>query len=391
MIRLLCRLFIKDYQNTKDFKVRENYGKLAGIVGIISNAALCAGKMAAGYFSGSIAIIADSINNLTDASSSLITLIGFRLSALPEDKEHPYGHARFEYISGIVVAMLVVLAGVELIKSSVSKIFNPGSVDVSILVIVILALSVLVKIWLAFFNIRLGKKIDSMTLAAAGADSRNDVISTSAVLAGLLITKFTALQLDGYIGALVAIFIIISGAGLVKETVSPLLGEAPDPGLVKQIRDIALSYDKVTGIHDLIVHNYGPGKIFASIHIEVDGHDDLFESHDMIDNIEKQISGELHIEVTAHLDPIDTKDPLVKQMYAVAGETAETLPGVRSIHDLRVVPGATHTNIIFDAVIGPECKYSRDEIHRIFEEKIKGADRRYRVVINFDKAYADEG
>ena len=387
MTNFLCRVFIKDYENTEDPKVRENYGKFAGITGIVSNTVLCIGKIIAGILSGSISIIADSINNLTDAASSLITLAGFKLAALPEDKNHPYGHARYEYVSGIIVAMVVVIAGIELIKSSVSKIFHPEAVDVSGLVIGILAASIAVKVWQACFNMKLGKKINSLTLIAAGTDSRNDVISTSAVLAGLLITKFTALQLDGYIGTAVALFIIISGVGLMNETISPLLGEAPDAELVKNIHDIAMSYEKVLGVHDLIVHNYGPGKIFASIHIEVDSDADLFETHDMIDNVEKRISKDLNIEITAHMDPIKVNDPVVNEMRALAQKTAETMPGIANVHDLRVVPGTTHTNVIFDVVINPGCKLTEEEIHSTFETAIRAVHSNYCVVINYDKSY----
>lgn len=387
MTNFLCRVFIKDYENTDDPKVRERYGKFAGITGIVSNTVLCIGKIMAGILSGSISIIADSINNLTDAASSLITLAGFKLAALPEDKNHPYGHARYEYVSGIIVAMVVVIAGIELIKSSVSKIFHPEAVDVSVLVIGILAASIAVKIWQACFNMKLGKRINSLTLIAAGTDSRNDVISTSAVLAGLLITKFTALQLDGYIGTAVALFIIISGIGLMNETISPLLGEAPDAELVKNIHDIAMSYDKVLGVHDLIVHNYGPGKIFASIHIEVDSDADLFETHDMIDNVEKRISKDLNIEITAHMDPIKVNDPVVNEMRTLAQKTAETMPGIANVHDLRVVPGTTHTNVIFDVVINPGCRLSEEEIHNTFEKAVRAVHGNYCVVINYDKSY----
>lgn len=387
MNNFLCKLFIKNYEDTNSPEVRERYGKFAGIIGVLSNTLLCLGKLIAGILSGSIAIIADSINNLTDASSSLITLVGFKLASRPEDEEHPYGHARYEYIAGIAVAMLIIIASIELLKSSLHKIFHPEKVEVSFLICGILIASILIKVWQATFNINIGKKIDSLTLSAAGADSRNDVISTSAVLIGLLITKFTGLYLDGFIGTIVALFIFISGIGILKETVSPLLGEAPDRELVEKIRDITMSYSKVVGIHDLIVHNYGPGKIFASIHIEVDADDNLLETHDMIDTIEQRISKELNIEITAHMDPIRTKDPLVQHMYAVTQRVANQLQGVSHIHDLRIVPGNTHTNVIFDIIMSPDCPYTCTELHDIFEREIQYIQKNYFVRINFDKAY----
>ncbi len=387
MTDLLCRVFIRDYQNVKDPKVRESYGKLAGFVGILSNGLLCIVKIIAGIVSGSIAIIADGINNLADASSSVITLIGFRLAAMPEDEEHPYGHARIEYITGMIVSVLIVVVGVELVKSSVEKILHPSPLTFSWFIVAVLCLAIFLKIWQALFNVKVGKKINSVALAATGADSRNDVITTSAVLLSIIIGKFSGLQIDGYMGVLAALFIIWSGIGLIRETVSPLLGEAPDPQLVTSIGEMARSFDGVLGIHDLVVHNYGPGRIFASIHIEVDADGDLMESHDMVDNIEKQISKELHILLTAHMDPVRVNDPVVLKMTDIAEKVTETLEGISSVHDLRVVPGTTHTNVIFDVVMEPGCKLSAKEVCQTFEQAIKKEDPNCFVVINFDKAY----
>ena len=383
----LCKIFIKDYQNTKDADVRQRYGKFAGIVGIVSNTLLCIAKILVGILGGSISIIADSINNLTDASSSVVTLAGFKLASLPEDKEHPYGHARIEYISGMIVSMLIVLVGVELIKSSVDKIIHPSPVEFSWTMAAVLILSIAVKIWQALFNIHIGKKIDSLTLAATGADSRNDVIATSAVLAGILVDRFFSLQIDGYVGCLVALFILWSGISLIKETASPLLGEAPDPQLVDAIRDMTLSYEGVLGIHDLVVHNYGPGKIFASLHVEVDADGDLMESHDMVDNIERELAEKLCIQITCHLDPIRINDPLVRQMTDLAEKTAAGIEGVSNVHDLRIVKGPTHTTVIFDVAVSPECKTSDDEVRKLFEDAVKRLNSHYFVVINFDRSY----
>lgn len=388
MIELLCKAFVRNHENTSDPQVREAYGKFAGVVGIISNVILCVAKILIGIVAGSIAIIADGINNMADASSSIITLLGFKLSSKPESEDHPYGHARIEYISGMIVSVLIVVVGVELLKSSVEKVINPEPLDFSITLVVVLALAIVIKICQALFNINIGKRINSVALIATGADSRNDVISTSVVLLSVIIGKVFNLQIDGYMGCLVALFIIWSGIGLVKETVSPLLGEAPDPGLVDSIHEMAMAYEGVYGTHDLMVHNYGPGRIYASIHIEVDGDADIMESHDLIDNIEMTLSKKLHIHLTCHLDPIKFNDPLVSRMIEVTAKTAAAMEGVKNIHDLRVVPGKTHTNIIFDVVVAHNCTLTNKEIHSAFQNAVREIDPSYFVVINYDKDYS---
>ena len=389
MNELLCKWFVKDYKNTEDPTVRERYGKFAGIVGILSNLVLCTAKILIGIISGSIAIIGDGINNLADASSSVITLIGFKLASLPEDKDHPYGHARYEYITGMIVSILIVLVGVELGQSSIDKVMNPEPLDFSWTIVLVLVLSIAIKIWQAMFNIKIGKKINSMTLTATGADSRNDVISITVVLISVLVGEFSGIAIDGYMGCLVALFIIWSGFGLVKETISPLLGEAPSEELVDAIRHLALAPEGVLGVHDLVVHNYGPGKIFASIHIEVDADGDLMASHDLADDIEKDAAEKLNIMLTCHLDPIKLNDPLVNQMISLTAEVVGETKGITNAHDLRVVPGMTHTNIIFDIVMEPDCKYSEEEILLLFEKRIKAINEKYCVVINFDKSYVN--
>lgn len=387
MNELLCKWFVKDHKNTEDPVVRERYGKFAGIVGILSNLVLCTAKILIGIVSGSIAIIGDGVNNLADASSSVITLIGFKLASLPEDKDHPYGHARYEYITGMIVSILIVLVGIELGQTSIDKVMNPAPLDFSWTVVLVLVLSIAIKIWQAMFNISIGKKINSMALTATGADSRNDVISTTVVLISVLVGEFSGIAIDGYMGCLVALFIIWSGFGLVKETISPLLGEAPDEELVSDIRHLALAPEGVLGVHDLVVHNYGPGKVFASIHIEVDADADLMESHDMIDDIEMEAAKKLNLMLTCHLDPIKLNDPLVNKMLALTAQVVGETKGITNTHDLRVVPGVTHTNIIFDIVVEHGCEYSEEEIHDIFEKRIKEVDKKYCVVINFDKSY----
>lgn len=383
----LFRHFIKNYEDVKDPQVRDSYGKLAGVVGIISNVILCLMKVAVGLIAGSIAIVADGINNLADSASSVITLVGFKLAAMPEDEEHPYGHARYEYLSSLAVSVIIILVGFELGKSSLDKILHPTPLDFSWTIVLVLVIAIAIKVWQALFNVSAGKRIDSMALIATGADSRNDVIATSAVLISLLIGNFCSVQIDGYMGAAVALFIIWSGISLVRETISPLLGEAPDGELVKQIEEITMSYEGALGIHDLVVHNYGPGKIFASLHIEVDASEDVMVSHDLIDNIEHRLQKDLNINITVHMDPVKTDDPNRAPLSDLILQTISTLPGVLSFHDLRFVAGPTHTNVIFDIVINHDCKMSEAELQKIFNDRIQAYNPTFFAVIDVDKNY----
>lgn len=383
----LFRKFIKNYEQVADPAVRDAYGKLAGIVGILSNSLLCVMKMLIGFLSGSIAIVADAVNNLADASSSLITLVGFKLASMPEDDEHPYGHARMEYLAGMAVSVMIIIVGVELGKSSIEKIMHPSPLEFSWTVVIVLLLAIAIKVWQSLFNISAGKKINSLALIATGTDSRNDVISTSVVLAGVLMGHFLNVQIDGYLGLAVALFILWSGISLVKETVSPLLGEAPDPDLVNNIEKQTMNFDGVLGIHDLVVHNYGPGKIFASVHIEVDSDVDVMLSHDLVDNIEKQISHDLHLLLTAHMDPVNTHDPNREPLSNIIKEAISEIPGVLSFHDLRIVPGSTHTNVIFDVVVSSECKESPEKIRQILQERISGYNPAFCSVVEIDNSY----
>lgn len=391
MGKLFIKLFIKNHENTSDPRVRESYGKFAGIVGIISNLVLCIMKILIGILSRSIAIVADGINNLADASSSIMTLVGFKLAARPEDESHPYGHARIEYLTGLFISILIIIIGIQLFKTSVGKILEPAELQFSYVTIAVLAAAIVIKLWQTFFNISIGKRINSVTLMATGADSRNDVISTSAVLVSVLVGKFTGLVIDGYMGCLVALFIIWSGIQLVRETSSPLLGEAPDAHLVSAITETVMREPGVLGIHDLMVHNYGPGKIFASIHIEVDADGDLMKSHDMIDNIERIVKETLHIEFVAHMDPVKTNDPLINKLRSVIGDAFAPLKGVESIHDFRIVPGPTHTNLIFDVVLSAGCSYTEKEIKELADKAAKSVDEKFFTVITFDKAYTTLG
>ena len=387
MGKLLIRIFVKDHENTDDPRVRERYGKFAGVVGIVSNLILCIMKILIGLVSRSIAIIADGINNLADASSSIITLVGFKLASQPEDEDHPYGHARIEYLTGLFISIVIIVIGLQLLRTSIDKILHPDPLEFSCLTIIILVAAILIKLWQSLFNRSIGRKIRSVTLMATAADSRNDVISTSAVLISVIVGKFTGIQIDGYMGCLVALFIIWSGIQLVRETTSPLLGEAPDQELVDSIAEIVKKEPGVLGIHDLMVHNYGPGKIFASMHIEVDADGDLMESHDMIDNLEKRIKDELHVEFVVHMDPVKTDDPLITKMKKIIADALLPLDGVDNIHDFRIVPGPTHTNIIFDVVLVADCSLSEKEITGIAAEAARSVDNDFYVVITFDHAY----
>ena len=330
--------------------------------------------MALGLLSRSIAIIADGINNLADASSSIITLVGFKLAAQPEDEDHPYGHARIEYLTGLFVSIFIIVIGLQLLKTSIDKILHPEPVEFSYLTVGMLVAAILIKLWQSLFNSSIGKKIKSVTLTATAADSRNDVIATSAVLASLLFGKFTGLQIDGYMGCLVALFIVWSGIQLVRETSSPLLGEAPDPHLVESIRQIVCRDPSVLGIHDLMVHNYGPGKIFASAHIEMDAGGDV-------------------IEFVAHMDPIKTNDPQVNKTRSAISEAFSKMDGLESIHDFRIVPGPSHTNVIFDVVLSHNCILTENDIRSIAKRALDelGDGHTYYPVITFDKMYTHLG
>ena len=387
MITFLSKHFVKDYENYSEPSVRKAYGKLAGMVGIISNLVLCTMKILIGIFANSIAIIADGVNNLADASSSVITLLGVKLASMPEDKDHPYGHARYEYLTGLLISVLIIVVGFQLLKSSFAKVLNPDPLEFSWITVIVLVIAIGIKVWQAVFNISIGKKINSLALIATGTDSRNDVISTCAVLAGIIIGKLAGIQLDGIIGCLVALFILWSGIQLIRETISPLLGEAPDEDLVRDIQTLVLREERVLGTHDLIVHNYGPGKVFASIHIEVDSRGSIMEIHEMIDDIEMMVKRELNIEFVAHMDPIELDNPLVDNIYKVIVSAIQQMDGVLGIHDLRVVPGTEHTNVIFDVVISTECKMPKEQIHCELEAVIRMIDPKYNLVANFDLAY----
>lgn len=387
MNNFLFKKFIKNHEDVNNPKVRDSYGRLAGIAGILSNAVLCFAKVVTGLLSGSIAILADGLNNLADASSSVVTLVGFKLASMPEDEEHPYGHARIEYLAGLIVSFMIMLVGFELAKGSLDKIINPVQPEFSTGAVVVLLLSIAVKFWQSRFNINIGRKINSLALIATGTDSRNDVISTTVVLIGLLMGHYLDLQVDGYFGMLVALFIIWSGFNLVKETINPLLGEAPDPELVTRIETMVKGYEGVLDTHDLVVHTYGPGKVFASIHIEVDAAVNVLASHDLVDKIEHDVASALNIQITAHMDPVDLSAPYRDDIIQLIKETIDPMDGVIGMHDLRLAPGYSHTKVIFDIVVSPSCQLQEAEVQSHINAAIQEKLPTHYAVIDFDKPY----
>lgn len=387
MVQLLARFFIKNYEQTESPSVRQSYGVLCGSVGIGFNILLFIGKFMAGLISNSIAITADAFNNLSDAGSSLITLIGFKMAGQKPDTEHPFGHGRIEYLTGLLVSLLILLMGVELIKSSVSKILHPEATECTPVVAGILIVSILVKLYMYLYNRSTGRKIDSAAMMATAADSLSDMLSTSVVLIATLIGKFTGLQIDGWCGLLVGIFILYAGFSAAKDTISPLLGQPPQKEFVEKIESIVQSYPQVLGIHDLIVHDYGPGRVMISLHAEVPASGDMLHLHDTIDNIERQLHRELHCDAVIHMDPVMNDDEetqeLKKQVTCCLHELDKSL----NLHDFRIVKGPTHTNIIFDILVPFKFQLSDAEISRFMEEKIHSISASYYAVINIDKDY----
>ena len=390
MTKLLLHLFVKNYRNTDDPKVRGAYGRLAGLVGLVCNLLLFAGKLVAGTLAGSVSVTADAVNNLSDASSSLVTLFGFKLAERPADEEHPYGHARMEYLSGLLVAVLILVIGVELAKSSVEKILHPEAVEFSVLTLCVLIASILVKLWMCLFCKKLGKAIDSTALEATAADSRNDVITTSAVLLGLLAGHFFRWRIDGWVGALVAVFILLSGWSIAKETISPLLGKQADRELVRRISDLVLGHPKILGIHDLMVHDYGPGQCFATVHVEMDMHENPLVCHDILDDIERDALRELHVHLVIHYDPVVTDDVELNHMRALVEKKLKQLDPRLSMHDFRMVRGPQHTNLIFDLAVPFDLSGKTAELKRRIDECVQFEDHKYYTVITFDPAMQPE-
>ncbi|MGO5357895.1 cation diffusion facilitator family transporter [Anaerofustis sp. LCP19S3_F7] len=388
MVSYLSKKFIKDYKNVKNENVRRAYGMLCSIVGILLNIFLFAIKYFAGIISGSIAITADAFNNLSDAGSSVITLIGFKFAGMKPDLEHPFGHGRVEYISGFAVSVMIILMGAELLKSSIDKIFHPESIDTTVVSFIILIVSILVKLYMSLYNSKIGDKIESAGMKATATDSKSDCIATSVVLISMLIAKFTGVNIDAYAGLLVAGFILYAGYDAAKETLSPLLGQIPEKSLVNSIEKIVMSYDEIVGIHDLVVHDYGPGRLMISLHAEVPGNGDIFVLHDAIDRAEIELNEKLNCEAVIHLDPIDTDNEEVMEMKSKITELIKKeIDEIITIHDFRMVKGNTHTNVIFDAVIPPKYKMTDKEVETKIKDLVKNNFENYFAVVKVEITY----
>lgn len=385
MTKFLIKTFVKNCDDTKNPAVRGAYGFVAGVVGIVCNILLCVAKMFVGLVSGSVSITADALNNLSDATSSIVTLLGFHISKKPADDDHPFGHARFEYLSGLAVAGLILIIGFELATSSFEKIIHPTDVSFSKILVIVMLGSCLVKLWLFVFNRKISKIISSNTIYATALDARNDVVTTFAVLVGAVITELSGVILDGYIGVVVAIFILISGVNTAKDTIKPLLGEPASEELIKLISDNILAYDnRILGIHDLMVHDYGPGQIFASVHAEIDRNEDVMVMHEVLDNIERMFGEKHRIQLVIHYDPIVTDDEELNEMKTVIVTELGQIDKRFKIHDFRMVKGNEHTNLIFDLVVPNGYEEKHKEIQAMLDARLSQIGHKYYTVITFD-------
>ena len=390
MISVLAKWLIPNREQVEDGAVRRAGGALCGFVGIGLNILLFAGILAAGTLSGSIAITADAFNNLSDAGSSVVTLLGFRLAGKKPDAGHPFGHGRLEYVSGLIVAGLILLMGAELAKSSVDKILHPEAVTFSWLAAGILLASIGVKLYMYLYNRAVGKKIKSAAMSATAADSLSDTAATSAVLLAMVIGKLTDVQLDGWVGLVVALFILWSAVQAARDTISPLLGQAPDPMLVKEIESLVMAHDTVVGIHDLVVHDYGPGRCIISLHAEVPADEQVLELHDVIDNIEEELAQKLHCEAVIHMDPVVVGDPTVTALHQQVAALVKTIDPRITIHDFRMVPGQTHTNLIFDAVIPFDERLTRQQVADRIRQMVSEMEGDYRAVVKVENSYVSK-
>lgn len=386
----LVKRFIKNYKNTEEEKVRNSYGFLGGIVGIIINSLLFAVKLSIGLIVGSIAVTADAFNNLSDAASSLITILGFKLSSLPADEEHPFGHGRLEYISGLIVAFMVMMVGIQFIKSSFQRIINPEVVSFETILFILLLVSILFKVWLSRFNKLIGKRINSSALKAASIDALGDVVTSSTVALSLLLSNWISFPIDGYIGIIVSLIILYSGYSLIKDTLSPLLGESPDEKLASNIKESVLSYDEIDGVHDLIIHNYGPGKCMASIHAEVPSTSSIVKIHEIIDKAEKEVSEKFNIHLVIHTDPICVDDKEVLKTQDELQSILNKIEIIKSMHDFRVVGEGEHKNLIFDIVVDSSKRgkeITDKELIDMISMNVKKLSPYYNCVITIDNDF----
>ena len=387
MTDFLVRHLVRDHENVQDPAVRERYGVMSGGVGIFLNLLLSLGKFFAGVLTGSIAVTADAFNNLSDAGSSVVTLVGFKLAGQKADDGHPFGHGRIEYLAGLLVSLLILMVGVELGKTSIEKILHPEEVAFSLVTVIILICSILVKLWMCLFNRKLGRRINSAAMEATATDSLSDVVATSAVLAGTLIGHFAQVCIDGWIGVVVAIFILRAGWGAAKDTLNPLLGTAPEPELVKAIQQLVLSHEQVVGMHDLVIHDYGPGRRMCSFHAEVPEDKDIMDAHDAIDHIEREIQEKFGIETTVHMDPIATGDSEVARLREQVAELVREIDPDMSIHDFRLTRGPQHSNLIFDVVVPHRCRLTDEEVRQRITDTVRRVVPGCYVVLQLDRSY----
>ena len=388
MTEFLLRSFVKDAERIDDPQVRERYGMLSSLVGAFCNILLFAGKFLLGTLTNSIAIAADAFNNLSDVGSGMVTYIGFKLASKPADADHPFGHGRIEYLSGLIVSFLILLVGVEVGKGAIDKILHPTPVEFSVVAIIGLLMSIAVKLWMGSFNRKLGKKINSAAMEATAVDSISDAISTAATMISVIAAAFTELPVDGVIGLIVAVLILKAGWGAAQDTLSPLLGQKADPELVKDIEEHLMRYDGILGIHDLIVHDYGPGRRFASVHAEVPCNKDMLLSHDIIDTAEREVGAALNIELVIHMDPIETDDAATNIMRQLVLEKVREIDPGFTIHDFRMVIGGELTNLIFDVVVTHDTKMTDQQVKDEIQKKMKAVDPNCFTVVLVDHAYA---
>ena len=384
MLDYIVRRIIGE-RNPTDLSVRKTCGTIASIVGIVINLLLFAGKFITGTLAGSISITADALNNLSDAASSVISFVSFRISAKPADRDHPFGHERFEYVASLIVSFIILIIGFELFTDSLDKIIHPAETEFSLLAVCVLVVSICFKLILYFFYRSVGRAVDSSVMMASSADSLSDVVSTGAVLIALFVSQLTGINLDGYIGAAVAIFIFISGLKILNENKNHIIGTAPDPKLVEKIKSEARSHPEILGIHDVMIHNYGTSRCFATFHAEVDGRDDIFKSHDVIDLIERDVFEKYGVQCVIHLDPIETDNELVNELREDIYESVKGIDERLSVHDFRFVPGVTHTNLIFDVFVPFEVTTGDEELRRLINAKVKSISTGYHTVITFDR------
>ena len=387
MTKFLIQKFIKNPDDINNLKVRRNYGTLSSVVGIICNVFLFILKYIMGTLSGSISVVSDAFNNLSDSAGCMVTLLGYKLASKPADKDHPFGHGRMEYLTALTIAVLILIVAFGLFRNSVNKIIHPEKLTFSLIVLISLLVSILIKLWMSFFNAFLGKKINSSVMLATAKDSRTDVIATSATCIAVISSLYTNLPVDGIMGLVVSLFIFKSGIDIVKDTVDNLLGKPVDSDIVYAIKEMVGESDKIIGIHDLVVHNYGPGNMIGSLHAEVKSNEDFVFVHDMIDELERRIHRELNILMTIHMDPIETDNEQVNLSLDMIRNIILDIDPCLQIHDFRLVAGDTHTNLIFDIVVPYDCKYNNDDIKELIDKQLDKMEDNYYTVITFDREY----